>query len=469
MSYPKRFLTAMPALLLLALAGCLDADLDGVPDGQDNCPYVANPGQTDSDNNGIGDTCQFVPKDTDGDGADDAQDNCRYAANPDQEDTDLDGLGDVCDGPALRTIQAVLLEIAGDDTEGRVCLSEGNALARTRLSARMASLGIRPAGTVPGSYDQPFYSGVNLIGVLEPEGMAGQPPRVLIGAHHDHIGRADVYGCLSRDGAASDICNGASDNAAAVAVVLAAVEAVVSEISAPVAVALWDAEEFGKLGSRHFVENPTFDTKALRLYINLDVIGTNLFIGAEEHTFAIGAESGGENLLEDLSAAAGVSPLRTHVLSTALGQGRSDHERFRGVLPFVFLSDGTGPSYHTTADEIHTVNVHKALETARIVGALVLRALDRPSGYSLEPVDPDLPVFSDAVPLLQGFELARSLADANGLDLAQRLAVETGACAVEGILARGEAHFTVLDQLAMGLMGYAFLDLSMNLPFVPPP
>ena len=34
-----------------------DADADGVPDGQDNCPYASNPSQADADADGIGDAC----------------------------------------------------------------------------------------------------------------------------------------------------------------------------------------------------------------------------------------------------------------------------------------------------------------------------------------------------------------------------------------------------------------------------
>jgi hypothetical protein len=38
-----------------------DADADGVPDGQDNCPAVANPDQADADGDGVGDACDLCP------------------------------------------------------------------------------------------------------------------------------------------------------------------------------------------------------------------------------------------------------------------------------------------------------------------------------------------------------------------------------------------------------------------------
>ncbi len=38
-----------------------DRDGDGVPDGEDNCPDVANPGQEDEDGDGLGDACDSCP------------------------------------------------------------------------------------------------------------------------------------------------------------------------------------------------------------------------------------------------------------------------------------------------------------------------------------------------------------------------------------------------------------------------
>ena len=104
--------------------GQSDADDDGVPDGQDNCPYVSNPSQADSNGNAVGDACEGMTfefnsersegkkdqipgpedastigeaPDTDRDGVPDGQDNCPSVPNAAQADRDRDGLGDFCD------------------------------------------------------------------------------------------------------------------------------------------------------------------------------------------------------------------------------------------------------------------------------------------------------------------------------------------------------------------------------------
>ncbi|MBI2486545.1 MAG: thrombospondin type 3 repeat-containing protein [Deltaproteobacteria bacterium] len=73
---------------------CKDADGDGVPDIQNNCPDDPNPDQTNTDGDGQGDACDA---DIDGDGVLNGNDNCPLNVNPNQADTDSDGVGNVCD------------------------------------------------------------------------------------------------------------------------------------------------------------------------------------------------------------------------------------------------------------------------------------------------------------------------------------------------------------------------------------
>lgn len=72
----------------------LDLDKDGVPNASDNCPYLANVDQLDTDGAEGGDVCD---SDDDNDGALDIADNCPLHDNVSQANSDSDGLGDACD------------------------------------------------------------------------------------------------------------------------------------------------------------------------------------------------------------------------------------------------------------------------------------------------------------------------------------------------------------------------------------
>jgi hypothetical protein len=81
-----------------------DRDGDTIPDTEDNCPDVYNKGQTDDDNDDVGNKCEYgptIPTDTDNDGWPDSSDNCPNVSNPNQNDGDGDGVGNACDDGSM--------------------------------------------------------------------------------------------------------------------------------------------------------------------------------------------------------------------------------------------------------------------------------------------------------------------------------------------------------------------------------
>ncbi|MFO0600903.1 MAG: phosphodiester glycosidase family protein [Myxococcaceae bacterium] len=86
--------TIWGSMSLTQLTTPVDTDMDGVVDGTDNCPDVANANQKDTDADGEGDACDG---DDDADQVPDEDDNCPLIANSNQADADHDGVGDACD------------------------------------------------------------------------------------------------------------------------------------------------------------------------------------------------------------------------------------------------------------------------------------------------------------------------------------------------------------------------------------
>ncbi|WP_149193403.1 M28 family peptidase [Luteimonas suaedae] len=142
---------------------------------------------------------------------------------------------------------------AGDSWRADVAAiaSAGDNVARLgAIRQRMQAIGLAPADT---AFDSGDRSGTNLTAIVSGKDDA---PLLLLGAHADRVDQGD----------------GATDNASGAAVVLALAQRLHDRPLAHhrVAVAFWDLEEAGLLGSKAYVaeggERPA-------LYVNFDVFG----------------------------------------------------------------------------------------------------------------------------------------------------------------------------------------------------
>lgn len=267
------------------------------------------------------------------------------------------------DSVRLLTTLSVL---AHDSMEGRAVGSPGGARARHYLTRALADAGVLP---LDGTFEHAFDlgergTGVNILGLVPG---SAEGPHIVLSAHYDHEG--------IRDG---DIFNGADDNASGVAAVMEIARLLVLEPPLhPIVIALFDDEEQGLGGARHFVTDPPIALDDIALNVNLDMVSRaegELWAGGAHHTPA---------LRPVLEAVAADAPLDLRLGHDRPGapEGadwtmQSDHGAFHEQgIPFVYFGVEDHPDYHRPTDDFERVDPADFLASARTI-LLAVRALD---------------------------------------------------------------------------------------------
>lgn len=307
-----------------------------------------------------------------------------------------------------RDVRTDVLWLADDAREGRYPGSDGWLATQEYLIDQLEPIadGLMPGLTGRTAHRQLFLNAgwgelvlSNVVAVIPGSDLSEE--FVVVGAHYDHL---TPQRC--RDVGEDDLCNGANDNAAGVAAALAVARAVAALPAPPrrsIVIALWDGEEYGLIGSKHFVEQPPVPLGDVAAYVNLDLLGANLAPSARRFSFAVGPESGGA-LLEQMTAdAIAAVDLDTRPLSQVFGQDRSDYVWFLNTgIPIVFFGDSTNACYHGADDEIPLVDFRKLEDQAEIAFRLVLDLAtsdERPPYTPVMRLDayPDLVALSDVL------------------------------------------------------------------------
>lgn len=189
----------------------------------------------------------------------------------------------------LRGAEGPRLELeawATDEAAGKLVAVSGHDLDELRGLAesrdfRPVSLGSTLSIALTAEVRQ--QDTANVLGILEGSDPELKEEVVIYMAHHDHLGIG-----VQRDQRGDNIYNGAVDNAAGTAVLLAMAKAYARLEPRParsIMFAAVGAEEQGLLGSKHFADHPPLAPGKLAAVINMD--GTNV-IGRTHDVNVIG-------------------------------------------------------------------------------------------------------------------------------------------------------------------------------------
>ncbi len=225
-------------------------------------------------------------------------------------------------------------------------------------------------------------TGRNVIASLRGEDPASweRNPPVIIGAHIDHLGHGGNVESLARPEERNEIHYGADDNASGVAAVLEVAELLANQsargILSPkrdLVIALWSGEEFGTIGSSHFIETQlghghNSEARLAAAYINLDMVGR---LREELVLDGIGSSPRWESIIEQTNEQVKLK-LRTQKESYL----PTDSTPFvvKGV-PILSAFTGVHDDYHTPRDTVEKVNIVGVAQVAELVAGVTAALL----------------------------------------------------------------------------------------------
>jgi hypothetical protein len=269
--------------------------------------------------------------------------------------------------------------LADDSFEGREAGSRGGRAASTYLAREFARHKLKPAGG-DSAYFQSFFGNCrNVLGVLPGSDSALAAEYVVLCAHYDHVG----YGSRrNSNGPIGFIHNGADDNASGVAAMLETIEALASLTEPPkrsILFALWDSEENGLNGSRHWVSNPTIPLRSITAAINLDMVGR---LRNDRLTVYGTRTSAG---LRRLMCEANRGCELWLDFSWEMKDDSDHHNFFAAGIPVTMFHTGLHDDYHRPSDDAAKINAGGIERVGRLLfNATVALAAEAPK-HSFRP------------------------------------------------------------------------------------
>jgi len=250
--------------------------------------------------------------------------------------------------------------LASDKMKGRGTGSKQNLKAAKYIEKKFKTYQLKPLGE--NGYFQEFDAKIRKVKVPDSNRLArnvigfldnNASKTIIIGAHYDHLGEGKQGSSLANDSYGA-IHNGADDNASGVAGLLELAR-IYSQNQVKESVNFlfiaFGAEELGLVGSRYFVQHPTYDLKKIHWMLNMDMIGRlNKETGVS--IIGFGTSPAFETIFNDLN------PQRFVKFYTGYeGRGGSDQTSFyEKDIPVLFFHTGGHPDYHRPTDDADKID-----------------------------------------------------------------------------------------------------------------
>jgi hypothetical protein len=264
----------------------------------------------------------------------------------------------------VKNIKKHVSFLASDKLEGRGTSTQGEEKAAKYIAKNFKKLGLKPMGTEGTFFHQfdfapvtnphatddpnkPRQKSKNVVGFLD----NGAEFTIVIGAHYDHLGRGLDHNSLDPN-PNGKIHNGADDNASGTSGVLELARQFTQNNKKEPYNFLFmcfSGEELGLLGSKKFIEYPTYDLNKVNYMFNMDMIGRfrddkGLMIQG------VGTSSLWGKMIDIMGGDMKIIP-------DSSGVGPSDYTSFylKGI-PVLGFFTGQHTDYHKPSDDTELIN-----------------------------------------------------------------------------------------------------------------
>ena len=196
---------------------------------------------------------------------------------------------------------------------------------------------------------------------------------VVIGAHHDHLGRGQMGNSLSVENGL--IHNGADDNASGISALLA--------ISKDLRKAkkwnknnnylfiAFSGEELGLLGSKYFTENPTIALENINYMLNMDMVGK---LDSFKRVLVVNGVGTSPFWSKTIGSIALDTTKLKEIKTTDGGIGASDHTSFYlKNIPAVHFFTGQHFHYHKPSDDVEIIHSKGEVYVIRYIENIIER------------------------------------------------------------------------------------------------